>query len=85
MQLKQPKTIQEYASNRNKLLEDITQVLKEDHRFVAAWLTGSFGRGDADKVSDLDLTVVVENSFAKICASALIKSEQVPPQSVTPF
>ena len=65
MQLKQPKTIQEYASNRNKLLEDITQVLKEDHRFVAAWLTGSFGRGDADNVSDLDLTVVVENSFAK--------------------
>jgi len=65
MQLKQPKTIQDYASNRNALLERITRVLKEDDRFVAAWLTGSFGRGDADGVSDLDLTVVVENAFAE--------------------
>ena len=65
MQLKQPKTIQEYASNRNRLLEHITRVLKEDDRFVAAWLTGSFGRDDADNVSDLDLTAVVENTFAK--------------------
>src|SRR3990172_3092958 len=65
MQLKQPKTIQEYASNRSELLEHITQVLQVDNRFVAAWLTGSFGRGDADNVSDLDLTVVVENTFAK--------------------
>jgi len=65
MQLKQPKTIREYASNRGKLLEHITQFLQEDDRFVAAWLTGSFGRGDADSVSDLDLTLVVENTFAK--------------------
>ena len=65
MQLEQPKTMQDYASNRNRLLEHITRVLKEDDRFVAAWLTGSFGRGDADHVSDLDLTVVVENTFAK--------------------
>jgi hypothetical protein len=65
MQLKQPKTIQEYASNRSELLEQITQFLQEDNRFVAAWLTGSFGRSDADSVSDLDLTVVVENTFAK--------------------
>jgi hypothetical protein len=65
MQLKQPKTIQDYASNRDKLLEHITRVLKEEDRFVAAWLTGSFGRGDADSVSDLDLTVVVEDTFAE--------------------
>lgn len=65
MQLKQPNTIQGYAANRIKLLEHITRVLKEDDRFVAAWLTGSFGRGDADSLSDLDLTVVVENTFAK--------------------
>ena len=65
MHLGQPKTIQDYASNRNKLLEHITRVLQVDDRFVAAWLTGSFGRGDADNVSDLDLTVVVENTFAK--------------------
>jgi len=65
MQLKQPKTILEYASNRGKLLEHITRFLQEDDRFVAAWLTGSFGRSDADSISDLDVTVVIENAFAK--------------------
>jgi hypothetical protein len=65
MQLKRPNTIAEYAANRDKILEKITRILNEDDRLVAAWLTGSFGRHDADEVSDLDITVVVENAFAK--------------------
>jgi hypothetical protein len=31
---------------------------------VAAWLGGSYGRGEQDAVSDLDLFVVVEDAFA---------------------
>ena len=86
MQLKQPKSIQDYAANRNKLLEQITRVLKEDERFVAAWLTGSFGRGDADSVSDLDLTVVVENPFAEtLCFRAHQVGASTPPERYTLF
>lgn len=65
MQLKRPNTLQEYAANRSRMLEQIRRILNEDDRFVAAWLTGSFGRHDADDVSDLDLTVVVKNAFAE--------------------
>lgn len=66
MQLRQPNTLQEFAANRSKMLEQITRILNEDDRFVAAWLTGSFGRHDADEISDLDLTVVVENAFVEM-------------------
>lgn len=69
MHFKQPKTLKEYAANRDQLLEHIVQFLKNDERFAAAWLTGSFGRNDADDVSDLDLTIIVDNAFAKtLCA-----------------
>ena len=33
--------------------------LLADRRFAAAWLEGSFGRNEADRVSDLDLHVAV--------------------------
>ncbi len=69
MEFKQPKTPKEYAINRDQLLQQIMQYLQEDKRFVAAWLTGSLGHSNADDVSDLDLTVVVENAFTKtLCA-----------------
>jgi predicted nucleotidyltransferase len=69
MQLQRPKTTEEYAANRSRLLESIVQFLKEDQRFVAAWLTGSYARNEADHLSDLDLTVIVDNASAKeLCA-----------------
>jgi hypothetical protein len=39
-------------------------MLEEDERFVAAWLTGSIGRGDLDDLSDIDLSVVVGGRHA---------------------
>ncbi|MCP4429334.1 MAG: nucleotidyltransferase domain-containing protein [Chloroflexi bacterium] len=69
MLFKPPKTLSEYVANRAQLLEQITRFLEKDERFVAAWLTGSFGRDDADEVSDLDLTVLVDDVFAEtLCA-----------------
>ncbi len=56
--------LQEYAAARDELLERIVTTLKQDQRFIAAWLTGSFGREDTDEVSDLDLTVVVSRSHS---------------------
>jgi hypothetical protein len=48
-----------YQARRAALLADITAALAADERFVAAWLTGSYGRDDADAVSDLDISVIV--------------------------
>ncbi|MGH2522488.1 MAG: hypothetical protein ACRDH2_08285 [Anaerolineales bacterium] len=61
--------LQDYVSAREALLAQIAGVLSLDERFVATWLTGSFGRNDADAVSDLDLTVVVADLYSeKLCA-----------------
>jgi len=61
--------LQEYATARDELLERMVVSLKQDQRFVAAWLTGSFGKKDTDEVSDLDLTVVVSRSHSdQLCA-----------------
>ena len=69
MESKKPKTLTDYVAAREKLLAEILTYLTNDGRFVAAWLTGSFGRGEEDAVSDLDLNVVVADSHAeKLCA-----------------
>lgn len=64
-----PYSVSQYAANRDKLLQHIIAVLSADERFVAAWLTGSFGRGEQDELSDLDLSVVVaDSSTQSFCA-----------------
>ncbi len=40
-----------------KIIHLLEQALEQDPRLKAAWLKGSFGRGDADRHSDIDLTV----------------------------
>lgn len=54
-----------YRESRNTLLTKIVDTLSRDERFVAAWLTGSFSRNDADEVSDLDLNLVVSDPFGE--------------------
>jgi hypothetical protein len=59
----------DYAAARANLLERLVAAAQADDRFVAAWLTGSFGRGEADNLSDLDLTfVVVDAQRDALCA-----------------
>lgn len=53
----------EYAKTRDTLLERIVQTLEADPRVKAAWLSGSFGRGEADEWSDLDLHVAVDDAW----------------------
>jgi hypothetical protein len=54
----------DYQTAREQLLKHITETLIQDERFVAAWLTGSYGRGEADAVSDLDLNIIVKDEHA---------------------
>lgn len=59
-----------YVQARTILLEQIASTLQKDERFVAAWLAGSFGRGEETWLSDLDLYVVVSDaSSASLCAT----------------
>lgn len=59
-----------YVQARTDLLEQITHTLQRDERFVAAWLAGSFGRGEQTWLSDLDLHVIVSDPFSpSLCAT----------------
>ncbi len=48
----------------------IVNALRSDETVVAAWLGGSFGRGNADDLSDIDLWVVVEDDQINAIAAA---------------
>jgi predicted nucleotidyltransferase len=50
-----------YTRLRDDLLVRIVGVLHADLRVRSAWLSGSFGRGEADAWSDFDLHVAVED------------------------
>jgi hypothetical protein len=58
-----------FAAARETLLAAIRERLEGDERFVAAWLGGSYGRGEVDALSDLDLFCVTTDSAASLlCA-----------------
>ena len=71
-------SLEAYHQNREVLLANIVKELSGDERFVAAWLTGSYARNEADEVSDLDLNVVVSDSYG---ASLCKRREQVSHQT----
>jgi hypothetical protein len=63
-----PLTLNDYAAGRDALLARIVAHLLVDRRMVAAWLEGSFGRNEADRVSDLDLHLAVADpSSQSLC------------------
>lgn len=49
------------------LIDRLREVLAEDERIVSAWLSGSFGRGEGDAWSDVDVTCVVEEEDLSAC------------------
>ena len=53
--------LEELVRNRDALLKRLVVAFERDVRIVGAWLSGSFGRGEADEWSDLDLHVGVED------------------------
>ena len=57
-----------YAAARDDLLRRAARTLEADPRFAAAWLTGSFGRGEEDTFSDIDLVIAVyDQNSAELC------------------
>lgn len=50
-----------YAAERDALLATVLAVVQRDPRVTAAWLAGSIGRGSADRWSDLDLWLAIED------------------------
>ncbi len=56
-------TPEQYAHNRDTLFSRLMTFLHADERFVVAWLTGSFGRGTEDNLSDFDLRIVVADEY----------------------
>lgn len=46
---------------QDDLIEKIKYTLQQNKDVRGAWLTGSFGRGDADQYSDVDVIVLIED------------------------
>ena len=53
--------LREHREDRDALLASLVGFLRDDPSVRAAWLWGSFGRGEEDDLSDLDPWLVVED------------------------
>ena len=79
-------TLDIYRDQRDKLLSDLATSLSKEEGFIAAWLTGSFGRNDPDSVSDIDLSLVVSNEYSqKLCQRLEQVSAQTSPERFALF
>lgn len=56
--------LREHREDRTALLGSLTASLRRDSRVRAAWLWGSFGRDEADDLSDLDPWLIVADEAA---------------------
>ncbi|HET6822031.1 MAG TPA: nucleotidyltransferase domain-containing protein [Anaerolineales bacterium] len=66
--------LESYRQSREVLLTSIITELSADEHCIAAWLTGSYARNDADEVSDLDIRVVIAEPYSDILCA---RQEQV--------
>jgi hypothetical protein len=59
-------SLEYYREQREALLARITADLAMDERFVAGWLSGSYARGEADAMSDIDITIVTADPYSEV-------------------
>ena len=79
-------SLEAYRLSREVLLTSIITELSADQRCMAAWLTGSYAREDADEVSDLDITVVIAEPDSEVlCARREQVSHQTTPERLALF
>ncbi|MCW3059965.1 MAG: hypothetical protein JWQ02_1786 [Capsulimonas sp.] len=64
--------LREHAEDRSRLLTRLTEFFRNDERIRAFWLWGSFGRGEADDLSDLDLWLAVPHDFVPEMSARLL-------------
>ena len=78
--------LEAYAQSREVLLTSIITELSADERCVAAWLTGSYSRNNADLVSDMDITVAIAEPYGDVlCARQEQVSHQTTPERLALF
>jgi predicted nucleotidyltransferase len=78
--------LESYRQSREVLLTSIITELSADERCLAAWLTGSYARNDADEVSDLDIRVVIAEPHSEIlCARQEQVSHKTTPERFALF
>jgi hypothetical protein len=53
----------QHREERDRLLSGLTKFLEQDERVRAAWLWGSFMRGEQDDLSDIDLWTLIAPGF----------------------
>jgi predicted nucleotidyltransferase len=79
-------SLEAYRQGREVLLTSIITELSADERCMAAWLTGSSARNNADAVSDLDITVVIAEPYSEVlCARQEQVSHQTTPERLALF
>ena len=78
--------LEAYGQSREVLLTSIITELSADDRCVAAWLTGSYGRKNADQVSDVDITVAIAEPYRDVlCTRREQVSHQTTPERLALF
>jgi hypothetical protein len=69
--------LREHREDRAALLHSLTAFFQADSRVRAAWLRGSFGRNEADDLSDLDPWLIVADEYVtEIGPSIRLYAEQ---------
>jgi hypothetical protein len=80
------KAIEAYTQQRDTFLQSLVERLSVDDRFVAAWLTGSFAKGQQDALSDIDLTLVVADKHCQaLCERPWMVSAQTTQERLALF
>jgi hypothetical protein len=75
-----------FVETRESLLAEITESLCNDERFVAAWLAGSYGRGEQTWQSELDLHVGVAEAYSEsLCATPWLFGARTTPERLALF
>lgn len=75
-----------FVQARERMLAAIAESLHNDERFVAAWLAGSYGRGEQTWQSDLDIHVVVTDEYSEsLCAKPWPSGAETTPERLALF
>ncbi|HJR80673.1 MAG TPA: nucleotidyltransferase domain-containing protein [Anaerolineales bacterium] len=79
-------SLEAYRQSREVLLTSIITELSADERCIAAWLTGSYARNEADEVSDLDIRVIIAEPYSEtLCARQEQVSHKTTPERLALF
>lgn len=70
------------TSAQAALLGELCLALRDDPRIGSAWLTGSLAAGRGDPWSDIDITLVVDQTLIAQLLSDLMRPDGVLPQTV---